>query len=98
MASVSGSGGDSISRLKEQFQLRERESDDKHRDEVNQLRRGHHAEIEKLTTENTKRVSDVREESAVKLNQKDIQFQKEVDAIRSMYGRRLAEAKQDVES
>jgi|GEM_PF-5594617 len=102
MANVSGgsggaSGSDSISRLKDQFQTRERDSDEKHRDELGQLRRANRSEIEKINELNSKHIEEIRQDNQVKLNQKDVQFQKEIDAVRAMYGRRLAEAKQDAQ-
>ena len=99
MASVSGgsnsSGSDAIARMKEQFQTRERESDEKHRDELGQVRRTSHAEIEKNNELNAKHLDELRQDNQVKMTQKDIQYQKEIDAVRAMYGRKLAEAKQD---
>jgi hypothetical protein len=95
MAKIDGGGSSdtSIMQLKDMYQQRERESDIHHREELNELRDSHRVEIEKVRGESDVRVKNVQEEANAKLSQKDVQFQKEIEALRAMYQKRAGEGK-----
>jgi dsDNA-specific endonuclease/ATPase MutS2 len=58
------------------------------KDEVKNLREAHRAEISRLQDENRKTVEQIHNESNAKLNEKDVQHQKEIEAMRAMYARK----------
>lgn len=82
-----------MSQLKDLYDEREKENDNRHRDEIRELKTEHSTEIDKVRKESNARVLAVQGEVQMKLSAKDLQNQKEVEAIRSMYQRRLAESK-----
>jgi hypothetical protein len=88
-----GSSRDVLTQLKDQYEARERETERRHRDDVRQLTDGHRAEMDKLREESQKRIENLQSENNVKLSEKDVQHQKEIDAIRALYAKRLAETK-----
>ncbi len=95
MATVGGSGNGSASlgQLKDLYSEREKENDNRHRDEIREMKTEHATEIDKVRKESNGRIIAVQNETQTKLSAKDLQNQKEVEAIRSMYQRRLAESK-----
>lgn len=58
------------------------------KDEVKSLNESHQAEISRLQVENKKRVDQVETDSNAKLNEKDMQHQKEIESIRAMYAKK----------
>jgi hypothetical protein len=95
MARISdrGTRTEVLSQLKDQYEQRERENETRHRDEIRELRETHRAELDRVRAEAQKRVVDTQEESNVKLNQKDLQHQKEIESIKSLYSKRLSDSK-----
>lgn len=85
------SNSEALAQLKEQYMQRERDGEARHRDEVNELRVAHRAEIDKVRTESEKRLREVQDESNVKLNQKDMQYQKEIETLKSLYTKSRAQ-------
>jgi vacuolar-type H+-ATPase subunit E/Vma4 len=69
----------------------------RHKDEVAQLRGAHQSELDHVKTDTQKRIENIQEESNVKLNQKDVQYQKEIESMRTLYNRRIADAKREGE-
>lgn len=92
MSNVSGSA-DPLLQLKDQYALRERENETRHRDEVRELKEGQRAELDKVRSETQKQIQELQADNSAKLNQKDLQNQKEIEAVKSIYARRVAENK-----
>jgi hypothetical protein len=93
MSKISGdraTNSEALAQLKDQFVQREHETENKHKGDVQELREAHRVELEKVRTESEKHIQDVQAESSVKLNQKDIQYQKEIESIKAIYAKRLA--------
>lgn len=86
-------GRDPVAQIKEQYALRERETDNRHREDIREIQGTHREELEKVREESQKRIQTLQDESANKLNMKDLQHQKEIEALRAMYAKKLAEAK-----
>lgn len=61
------------------------------KEEIRQLNETHRTEMAKLESENKKRIDDVHNDSNAKLNEKDVQYQKEIQKIRAMYTKRGTE-------
>ncbi len=95
MARISdrGTRTEVLSQLKDQYEQRQRENETRHRDEIRELRETHRTELDRVRAEAQKRVVDTQEESNVKLNQKDLQHQKEIESIKSLYSKRLSDSK-----
>jgi hypothetical protein len=91
MSTISGGkGGDPLSKFKDLYAQKERDLEGRHREEIKELKEMHRSELERLQAENKKRVSAVQEEVSAKINQRDLQHQKEIDTLRSMYEKRAA--------
>jgi hypothetical protein len=82
-----------LNQIKDMYAQREREGENRHRDEIREIKTEHAAEIEKVRQESNDRVENIQGEVQSKLSAKDLQNRKEVEAIRSMYQKRLAELK-----
>jgi hypothetical protein len=92
MSSVAGSGsGETTSKLQAVYKERERDLKARHRDDIAELKAENHVEVEAVRRESRKRVEAVQNESAEKLSEKDIQHQKEIESIKSIYSKRMAE-------
>lgn len=90
MSSISGTRANS-SNPTETRNPRDREVDTL-KQEIRDLNENHRTELAKLEDENKKRLDQVHTESNMKLNEKDIQHKKEIDAIRAMYTKRAIES------
>lgn len=97
MAKISSekSGGDALTGLKDLYSQREREAEAKHKSEIGELQKTHRTELERVQSDAHEKVRRLQEETATKLNKRDLQFQKEVEAMRAMYQRRAAEPKKE---
>jgi hypothetical protein len=89
------SAGETLSSLKSMYQNRERESEVKHKQELSEIQKAHAVELDRVRNEANDRVKVVQNESNVKLNQRDMQFQKEAENIRATYQRQVAQAKKE---
>lgn len=94
MSSVSGSGssGEATVKLQNVYKERERDLKANHRDEIRDLRAENQVELDAVRREARKRIESVQNESAEKLNEKDIQHQKEIESIKAIYSKRVADA------
>lgn len=84
---------EALKALKDQYAARERELENKHREEIREIKAAHREEVDELRKESQNRIAKLQEENNIKLNQKDIQHQKEIESLRAMYNKRLLEAK-----
>jgi len=90
---ANASSAELIAQIKDQYQSRERDSETHHRDEIKEIREAHKVEIDELKAETQKRVQTIEEESSVKLSQKDLQNQREIDALKAIYAKRVSEGR-----
>ena len=88
----------SLGQLKDFYQQREKESDDRHRDELRDVKMQHAREIEKVRSDANETMSNQRNESQAKLTAKDAQNAKEIDNIRAMYQKKIAASKSSKDS
>ena len=89
MSSIeSKSSADALSQLKDTYVQKDRESEARHRDEIRALRESHQVEMEALRKDTQSKIDHVQEEASAKLSQKDMQNQKEIEAVRAMYQKR----------
>ncbi len=93
-----GTTGEVLAQLKDQYSQRERESETRHRGEVKDLRENQRTELDKVKTEAQKRIDEIQDESNLKLSQKDLDHQKEIESIKSIYTKRLAETRKPTDS
>jgi DNA anti-recombination protein RmuC len=92
MSKISGdraTNSEALAQLKDQFLQRERDHDARHKEDIQEIREAHKGELEKIKTDSEKRIQDMQEESSSKLNQKDVQYQKEIESIKAIYTKRL---------
>lgn len=94
--SNSGSSADTLSQLKDQYQSREREIETRHREDVVTMNKNHETELNKLRQESQNRIQAVRDEADQKLSSKDMQHQKEIEALKTMYQKRVLEERKMV--
>ncbi len=88
-----GSGGDPAARLQALYNQKERDMEARHRDELRDLKAENQAEVDRLRRDAKKKIENVQQESVLKLSEKDIQHQKEIENIKQIYSKRVAEAK-----
>ena len=93
MASIGKNSKDTLVQLRDLYKSRERDLETRHREEIKELRVQHQTQMDKLQGETRERVETLQAESNAKLSEKDLQHQKEIESIRSMYAKRLADAK-----
>jgi predicted RNase H-like nuclease (RuvC/YqgF family) len=82
---------DDSARLREKYEQRIREMENKHREDMEQLRGAHQTALQKQLESNDKRAHDLQDEFNYKLSQKDLGHQKEIEAIKSIYAKKLGE-------
>ena len=80
------------------YNQKERDLESKHREEVVDLKADFQVEKEKLRSDAKKRIENVQQESNLKLSEKVVQHQKEIDNIKAIYSRRISEIKRDSEA
>ena len=85
--------GDPLASLREHYAARERESETRHRDEVREIKETQKTEIDEVRIDAHMQVQDLQAENNMKLNQRDLQYQKEIEAVKSLYSKRVAEGK-----
>lgn len=93
MSKVSGGSADALAQLKEQYSVREREREDRHREEIREVREQHRAEIDKVRADTNKQVQTLHNDNSSKLNERDLQYQKEIESLRNLYSKRVSEGK-----
>ena len=88
------SAGETLAQLKDSYQQRESDMELRHRDQLRELNETHQTEVTRLRKENVDKIKTIQEENSAKMNQKDLQYQKEIEALRSMYSKKVvSEAK-----
>lgn len=83
------SASETLSQLKEVYQQRETDLETRHKDQLRDVNESHQVEIARIRKENQEKLKAVQEEASTKLNQKDLQFQKEIEALRSMNAKKI---------
>ena len=83
------SAGETLAQLKESYQQRESDMEMRHRDQLREVNETHQTEITRLRKENVDKIKTLQEENVAKMNQKDLQYQKEIEALRSMYSKKI---------
>lgn len=84
---------DPVSHVREQAAVRQRENDNRHREDVIELKDVHKAELDRERSAAQKLVQNIQDECNVKLNQRDLQHQKEIESLKAIYSKRLSENK-----
>jgi len=90
MSSISGTRSNSSNPTETPRNPRDREVETL-KQELRDINENHRAELTKLEDENKKRLDQVHTDANAKLNEKDIQHQKEIETIRAMYNKRSIE-------
>ncbi|MEK7355405.1 MAG: hypothetical protein AAB250_03100 [Bdellovibrionota bacterium] len=83
------SASETLSQLRDTYTQRERDLESRHKDEIRDISENHQIEISRLRKDSQAKIDSIQEESSTKLNQKDLQFQKEIEAVRSMYSKQV---------
>ncbi len=91
----SDSGKDALAGLRDLYSQREKEAEQKHKGEIGVLQKTHQTELAKVQVDADQKVRNLQEENATKLSKRDLQFQKEVEAVRAMYQKRAVEPKKE---
>ncbi|HVK60419.1 MAG TPA: hypothetical protein VM432_02665 [Bdellovibrionales bacterium] len=87
------SSSETLEGLKSLYAQRERDAESKHRTDISELQKTHQTEIERMKQESNTRIKAMQEETSQKLSQRDLQNQKEIDAMRAVFQKRATEAK-----
>jgi hypothetical protein len=87
------SNNEIISQMRDQFMQRERETEAKYRRDFQEVDKAHRTELAKVKTDADQKLKEMQEENNLKLNKKDLQFQKEFEALKAVYTKRAAEGK-----
>jgi hypothetical protein len=85
--------GETLQSLKDLYADRERDSESKHRTELSQIQKAHATEIESVRSEANARVKTAQESTSAKISEREMQFQKEIEAMRAMYQKRAGDSK-----
>lgn len=83
---------DPLRQLRDHFANHERELEERHRGEIRELRDSHRVEMDQLRADSKKQIDELQQENSVKLNEKDLQHQKEIEAIKAIFTKRVMES------
>jgi len=91
MSSVYRKTSDDANRVRDAFEFREKQLKENNEKSKRDIQLKHGAEIESITNQSREIIQEIREQSRQKLNEQEQRHVKEIDAIKSMYQKKLAE-------
>ena len=91
MSSV-GRSGEDAGQLREFYMQRENEKEKAHQDEIKKLRLEHAGELARSDDQSKRQIDDIRARTHQKMSQQDLQHQKEIEALKAMYKKKLEDA------
>ena len=104
MSSVSGSGsgmgssdraGDSVRRNREEYQEKESELVKRQQRELRRMAEAHQMEMDRLRTEHSTHVENLKENARENMSARDMQYQKEISDLRALQRKQLQNVTQE---
>lgn len=84
---------DEAARLKDYYSQREEEIEKKHYNTVSELKKSQAADLDKVQTQSGEEIQEIRSTMKEKLTAQDIKHQKEIELLKSLYQKKIEEAK-----